>query len=60
MTNTDYHDVRLARRCFESPEFKADLAEARRLVRNEDWQGLAAFANRNVDERARLAHGRLA
>jgi hypothetical protein len=47
-----------ARAHVQSDAFKADLAEAQRLVQEGDLEGLAAFASRDVDERARLAAAR--
>lgn len=38
-----------------TPKFKADVAEAARLLEAGDIDGLAAFASRNADERAWVA-----
>jgi anti-sigma factor RsiW len=39
----------------ESDAFKRDLAEAQRLIRANDEEGIAAFLSRDVEERAREA-----
>ena len=42
-----------------SPKFKEDLAEASRLIKEGDLEGLARFASRNVEQRAKDAAERI-